>query len=378
MPKFNVIKRRIQENIEKILFKGKVAIIYGARQVGKTTLVKEIQKKYLNDSIYLDCDEPDIRNAFTNKTSTEIKSFLGDKKLVILDEAQRIKDIGLTLKLVVDNFPEIQIIATGSSSFDLSNEIVEPLTGRKYEFYLYPFSLEELAVVYSTLEINRTLEQRIVFGMYPEIVFSGTESEEKLKNIARSYLFKDILQFQNIKNAEAIEKLLQAMALQIGNEVSYNELAQTAGIDKSTVASYIQIMEKAFIVFRLRPFSRNLRNELKKLRKIYFFDTGIRNALINNLNPVNLRQDTGALWENFMISERLKHNRNSNLDKNMYFWRTREGKEIDYLEEAGGKILGLEIKWGGDKFKAPKLFLESYPESEINLINRKNYRDILK
>ena len=373
-----IIKRKIQETIEKSLFKGKVVVIYGARQVGKTTLVKEIRKKYPDNSAYLDCDEPDIRAAFSNRTSTEIKSFLGDKKMAILDEAQRIKDIGLTLKLMVDSFPEIQIIATGSSSFDLSNQMIEPLTGRKYEFYLYPFSLEELTAVYSAPEINRLLEERIVFGMYPEITFSGKESEDKLKSISRSYLYKDILQFQNIKNAEAIEKLLQALALQIGNEVSYNELAQTAGIDKNTVASYVQILEKAFIIFRLRPFSRNLRNELKKLRKIYFFDTGIRNALINNFNTLNLRQDTGVLWENFIISERIKHNRNNNSEKNIYFWRTREGKEIDYLEEAGGKIRGFEIKWLEEKFKAPKLFLETYPNSEIGLLNRKNYRDIYK
>jgi len=371
-----IIKRKIQETIEKSLFRGKVVVIYGARQVGKTTLVKEIQKKYPNNSVYFDCDEPDIRAVFSNRTSTEIKSFLGDKKLVILDEAQRIRDIGLTLKLIVDSFPEVQIIATGSSAFDLSNQMVEPLTGRKYEFYLYPFSLAELIPIYSILEINRLLEQRIVLGMYPEIVFSGGEAENKLKSIARSYLYKDILRWQNIKHAEAIEKLLQALALQIGNEVSYNELAQTAGIDKNTVASYIQILEKAFIIFRLRPFSRNLRNELKKLRKIYFFDTGIRNALINNFNFLNLRQDTGVLWENFIISERLKHNRNNNQEKNIYFWRTRESKEIDYLEEAGGKISGWEIKWLEEKFKAPKLFLETYPGSEINLINRKNYQDL--
>jgi hypothetical protein len=373
----DILKRKIQEAIENSLFKGKAIIIYGARQVGKTTLVKEIQKKYPDDSVYLDCDEPDIRATFSNRTSTEIKSFLGNKKLVILDEAQRIRDVGLALKLIVDNFPEIQIIATGSSSFDLSNQIIEPLTGRKYEFYLYPFSLAELTAVYSVLEINRLLEQRIVLGMYPEIVFSGKESEDKLKSIAKSYLYKDILQFQNIKNSEAIEKLLQALALQIGNEVSYNELAQMAGIDKNTVASYIRILEKAFIIFRLMPFSRNLRNELKKLRKIYFFDTGIRNALINNFNPLNLRQDTGFLWENFIISERIKYNHNNNSEKNIYFWRTREGKEIDYLEEAGGKINGFEIKWLDESFRPPKLFLETYPQSEVHLINKKNYWDIL-
>ncbi len=207
---------------------------------------------------------------------------------------------------------------------------------------------------------------------------SGKESEGKLKSIARSYLYKDILQFQNIKHAEAIEKLLQALALQIGNEVSYNELAQMTGIDKNTAASYIRILEQAFIIFRLQPFSRNLRNELKKLRKIYFFDTGIRNALINNFNPPNLRQDTGALWENFVISERIKYNHNNNLEKNVYFWRTREGKEIDYLEEKGGTLRGFEIKWQEEKFRIPKLFLQNYPGNTVHLLNRKNYQEIIR
>lgn len=371
-----IIKRKIQDLVEKSLFKGKVVIVYGARQVGKTTMVREIQKKYPTDSVYLNCDEPDIRNAFSEKTSTEIKAFLGNKKLVILDEAQRVLNIGLTLKLIVDNFPDMQIIATGSSSFDLSNKISEPLTGRSYEFHLYPFSLEEIKQAYSDLEIDRILDQRIVFGMYPEIIFSGVEAGRKLKSLARSYLFKDIFEFQKIKNSEAVEKLLSALALQIGNEVSYNELAQTVGIDKNTVAHYIQILEKAFIIFRLPPFSRNLRNELKKLRKIYFFDTGVRNAIINNLNPLELRQDIGALWENFIISEKIKSNANNGFDKKNYFWRTREGREIDYLEDFAGKLDGFEIKWKEEKFRIPKAFAESYPESKIELVNRKNYQKI--
>jgi len=372
-----IIKRKIQDSVEKALFKGKIVIIYGARQVGKTTLVKEIQKKYLAESIYLNCDEPDIREAFSDKTSTEIKAYLGKAKIVILDEAQRIKNIGLTLKLMADNFPEIQIIATGSSSFDLSSKIAEPLTGRKNEFFLYPFSYSELKAIYSDLELNRLLEQRIIFGMYPEVIEGGKEAEKNLKSLAKSYLYKDILEFQGIRNSEAIEKLLQALALQIGDEVSYNELAQTVGIDKNTVANYIQILEKAFIIFRLNPYSRNLRSELKELRKIYFFDTGVRNAIINNLNPLNLRQDVGALWENFLISERLKSNSNNGLDCNAYFWRTKEGKEIDYLEDAGGKLSGFEIKWKKDKFKIPEIFLKTYAQSNITLINKNNYTDFI-
>lgn len=367
------IKRIIQDQIEKSLFKGKIVVIYGARQVGKTTLVREILRKFPQKSEYFNCDEPDIREAFSEKTSTEIKSFIGNKKIVVLDEAQRVKNIGLTLKLIADNFPEIQVIATGSSSFDLSNEIAEPLTGRKIEFQLYPFSLEELSQALSRLELNRLLERRMIFGMYPEIALGGAESGRNLKNLASSYVYKDILQYQNIKNPEVLEKLLQALALQAGNEVSYNELATIVGINKNTVASYIRILESAFIIFRLGPWSRNLRSELKKLRKIYFFDNGIRNALINNLNPLDLRQDVGALWENFIISERIKYNTNHAIDARSYFWRTKQKQEIDYLEEKNGKISAVEIKWNKDSFHIPKSFRDGYPESAAELVNRKNF-----
>lgn len=372
-----LVKRTIQKNIEKALFKGKVVIIYGARQVGKTTLVTEILKKYQGQSEYFNCDEPDIREAFTEKTSTELKAFVGKKKLIVFDEAQRVKNIGLTLKLLADTFPDIQVVATGSSSFDLSNEITEPLTGRKVEFYLYPLSLVELGDIYSPLEIERLLERRMIFGMYPEIVNDGSESEGKLKVLARSYAYKDILQYEKIKNPEILEKLLQALALQIGNEVSYNELSSLVGIDKNTVANYIRILEQAFIIFRLSPFSRNLRNELKKLRKIYFYDTGVRNALINNLNPLQLRQDGGALWENFMLSERIKHNNNIDRDVNMYFWRTLQKQEIDYVEEYQGKLFGFEFKWNKNSFRPPKAFLEAYPNSAVRLVNKENYKDFV-
>jgi uncharacterized protein len=371
---FMLVKRTIQKSIEKALFKGKVVIIYGARQVGKTTLVKEILKQHPEQSEYFNCDEPDIRESFTDKTSTALKALIGKKKLIVLDEAQRVKNIGLTLKLLVDTFPDIQVIATGSSSFDLLSEITEPLTGRKVEFHLYPLSLMELGDIYSPLEIGRLLERRMIFGMYPEIVSDGSESEGKLKALARSYAYKDILQYERIKNPEILEKLLQALALQVGNEVSYNELAGLVGVDKNTVANYIRILEQAFIIFRLSPFSRNLRNELKKLRKIYFYDTGVRNALINNLNPLHLRQDSGALWENFMLSERMKYDQNNDRDVNRYFWRTLAKQEIDYVEEYQGKLSGFEFKWSRRSFKPPKAFLEAYPGSVVKLVNKENYR----
>ncbi|RKY33725.1 MAG: ATPase [Candidatus Omnitrophota bacterium] len=372
-----LIKRTIQKYIESCLFKEKIIVIYGARQVGKTTLAKEIEKKYKEKSLYLNCDEPDVREALYNRTSTELKSFLGNKQFIIVDEAQRVRNIGLTLKLIVDNFPKIQIVATGSSSFELSNEISEPLTGRKYEFFLYPFSLEELAQVYSKIEIKRLLKDRMIFGLYPEIVKNRPRAWMNLKSIAKSYLYKDVIRFQEIKDSEILKKLLQALALQIGNEVSYNELANVVGIDKKTVAKYIQILEKAFIIFRLNPFSRNLRTELRKLRKIYFYDNGVRNAIINNSNQLDLRQDVGALWENFMITERIKYNSNHQNDLNSYFWRTQHKQEIDYIEDIGGKLFGYEIKWSSKKREEPKLWKKTYNNAEFKIINKENYLDFV-
>lgn len=373
----NIIKRTIQKRIEDKLFKGKAIILYGPRQVGKTTIVKEIEKKYLADSIYFNFDEPDIREKFQEKTSVYLKGLIGEKKLVIIDEAQRLKNIGLVLKLLIDNFKDIQIIATGSSSFDLANSISEPLTGRKYEFYLYPFSVEELNPEKNRLNIDRALENRMIYGFYPEIIINPKEAEENIKMIAKSYLYKDILQYQNIKNPDILEKLLQALALQIGSEVSYNELSNLLDIDRKTVASYVEILKRAFVIFELKPFSRNLRNELKKLRKIYFFDMGIRNALINNFNSLNIRMDVGQLWENFIISERIKFNNNHGVDYNMYFWRTHDQKEIDYIEERGGKLNAFEIKIGKGKTSGPKIFMEEYKNSEVKIIGKDNYYDFI-
>jgi len=371
------IKRIIQSSIKKSLFKGKVIIIYGARQVGKTTLVKEIMADSDKESIYLNCDEPDVRAALTNKSSTELKSFIGNAPLIVIDEAQRVLNIGLTLKLLIDNFPDSQIIATGSSSFELSNKIKEPLTGRKIEFCLYPLSIQELTQLYNEIEINRLLAERMVFGMYPGVIFAPDNKEQILRELATSYSYKDVLAFQDMRKPEILEKLLQALALQIGNEVSYLELAQLLGVSKETVENYIDILEKAYIIFKVGPFSRNLRNELKRKRKIYFYDLGLRNALINNLNPLELRQDVGALWENFLVLERMKHNNNLANFANIYFWRTMGGQELDYIEDIAGQLFAYEFKWSKNKFNAPKDFLKAYPDSTIKLINRDNYFDFL-
>jgi len=372
-----MIKRQIQSSIEACFFKGKAVIIYGARQVGKTTLIKNIQKKEYPNSLFINCDEPDYRAILTDISSTELKEIVGSKNVVFIDEAHRVKNIGLTLKLFVDNFPEKQVIATGSSSLDLSDEIVEPLTGRKYEFQLFPFALSELEDKYSFLETKRILENRIIMGMYPEIVNKSDEAEVLLKSLSSSYLYKDVLQYQEIRKPELLEKLLTALALQIGSEVSYNELANLLGVSKQTVANYIQLLEKSFVIFRLSPFSRNLRNELTKLRKIYFYDTGIRNAIINNFNPMEMRQDIGQLLENFMISERFKQNSILGRQVNTYFWRTHQQQEIDYLEDSKGNLKGFEFKWKAGKYRIPKIFLKTYPGSEVQLITRNNFQKFI-
>jgi predicted AAA+ superfamily ATPase len=372
-----VIRRTIQNAIEQSLFKGKAIIIYGARQVGKTTLIMALQQAAAVPSIYLNCDEQDIRRTLSAKTSTELKMLIGNNKLVLIDEAQRVGTIGLTIKLLTDTAPDIQVIATGSSAFELSSRIEEPLTGRKREFRLYPFSLTELGQIYSPLEVRRIVERCMIFGLYPEIINAPEAAGTALREIARSYLYKDILTFQQIRNAEALERLVQSVALQIGNEVSYNELAQQVGVDKKTIESYLRILEQSFIIFRLGSFSRNLRNELKKSRKIYFVDTGIRNAVINNLNPTDLRNDVGGLWENFVIAERMKRNHNQQLFPNTYFWRSHQKQEIDYLEELNGELRGYEIKWRENRMKVPAGFSAAYPDCPVSLINRENMTEFM-
>ncbi len=304
-------------------------------------------------------------------------SFIGDKKLVIIDEAQRVKNIGLTIKLLVDTKPALQIIATGSSAFDLANKIAEPLTGRTYEFRLYPVSLAELSAVYSSLELNRLRERFMIYGLYPEVVIEPSQAETLLRSITTSYLYKDALEYQHLKQPEILQKLLEALALQIGNEVSYNELANLVGVDKITVASYIRILEQAFVIYRLPPLSRNVRKELGKLRKIYFYDLGIRNSLIKNLNLLSLRQDTGVLWENFIINERIKMLENAGISVNHYFWRTLSQQKIDLVEEHRGKLSAFEIKWGEKIKSPPRQWHVLYPQASFTTINQNNYLNFL-
>lgn len=368
-----LIKRLIQPLIENSLFKGKIIVLYGARQVGKTTLVKQIGEKSGNYSYY-SCDEPDVAAALTEKTSTELIDFLGSKKLIIIDEAQRVPNIGLTMKLLADNFPKTQFIATGSSSFDLASKISEPLTGRKRIFHLYPISMKELAETSSEVEAGRLLAKRMIFGLYPEVISSSGEGKVVLSEIASSYLYKDIFKFEEIKNQDVVHDLVRALALQMGNEVSYNELSKLLGIDRKTVVKYVGILEKAFVIFRVRPWHRNKRTEIGKLRKIYFYDNGLRNMLINNLNPLSLRTDVGALWENFMLSEIIKSKSIKNEEIDIHFWRTYDRQEVDYVEEVAGEMKAYEFKWSKNaKFKIPRTFAVLYPDVSVTTINPDNF-----
>jgi len=373
-----MIQRALQNRIEKRLFKGKIILLTGSRQVGKTTLVKALVEKTKMRHLWWNGDEPDIREILSGATSTQLKTLVGSHQLVVIDEAQRISNIGLTLKLLIDNFKDVQVIATGSSSLDLANQINEPLTGRKYEFNLFPLSFIELAAHTDELQENRLVEHRLIYGYYPDIVTNPGQEVEFLSLLSESYLYKDVFNLEKIRKPALLQKLLQAIALQIGSQVSFNELAQLTGADVGTVERYIDLLEKTFVLFRLGSLSRNLRNELKKTRKIYFWDTGVRNAIIRNFNPLNLRQDTGALWENFLISERLKSNHYAGKFVNSWFWRTRSQQEIDYVEEFGGSLHAFEFKWRpGKKVRFPKSFSEAYPQSEQKVIDRKNFIQFL-
>ncbi len=358
------------------LFKGKVILLYGARQTGKTTVVKALLAKH--KGLYFSGDEPDIRSRFENRTSSEMKALIGGHNLVVIDEAQRIGNIGLALKLIADNYPEIQVVATGSSSFELADYLKEPLTGRKYEFFLPPLAMEEIEDDRGALAADRHLSFAAIYGMYPEpTLLSETDAKERLLELAGSYLYKDILLLGHIRHPDALEKLLRALALQIGQEVSYTELATLTGLDKNTVETYVRILEQAFIVFRLSPFSRNLRNELKKMRKIYFWDTGIRNAVINNFTPLEMRTDAGALRENLLIAERMKHLKNHRSANASWFWRTHQQQEIDYVEERAQGLLAVEVKTRSGRARIPVTFTKAYPTSSALLVSPENWREFV-
>ena len=373
-----LIERDLQKVIEKWLFQGKILILYGARQVGKTTLVKNLKKKYPQDAVYFDCEAIEVKQALEISDPMRLKHFIGSPRLVIFDEAQKVANIGLALKLLIDHYPTLQIIATGSSSFDLANKVNEPLTGRALEFTLLPFSLGELRQQFLLGELDQQLERFLRFGLYPEISQKDEPAARVLlDNLTAKYLYKDVLEFDRVRRSEMLLRLLQLLALQIGNEVSYYELAQNLGVDRNTVVRYLDLLEKAFVIFKLRAFSRNLRKEINKKNKIYFYDLGVRNSLIANFNPLSLRSDVGPLWENFCLVERLKSHQAQGLVCHRYFWRTHDQKEIDYLEESEGKLRGFEFKWQKKDVIQPREFLATYPGSSVSLVNRENYQAFL-
>ena len=371
-----MINRTLKSKIENRFGTGKAILLIGPRQVGKTTLFNRLLegKEYL----FLNGDDPTVRKLLSNPNLEQLKNIIGNYKTVYIDEAQRIDNIGLTLKLIIDQLKSVQLLVSGSSAFELNNQTQEPLTGRKWEYQLYPISWGEFESNVGFLKAEQQLELRIIYGMYPDVINNFGEEKDILKQLTDSYLYKDILSYGGIRKPEVLEKLLRALAFQIGSEVSYNKLSQLLGIDKKTVATYIDLLCQAFVIFKLPSFSKNLRNEIKTNQKIFFYDTGVRNMIIGDLSPMDDRQDKGNLWENFLIAERLKFLAYNNSLSKGYFWRTVQQQEIDYVEEGEGKLKGFEIKWNPkNKVKIPKTFLEAY-NSEVNIINKDNFRDFLK
>lgn len=373
-----MIKRCIKNQIDSCLYKRKAVIIVGPRQVGKTTLLKMLTADTDRKVLVWNCDEPDIRKKLNEPTSTELGAETANADLILIDEAQRVKNIGITLKLFIDNYPEKQVVVTGSSAIELSNSINEPLTGRKYEYVMFPFSSEELIREFGATEELRMLERRLIYGSYPEVVNHPGEERETLIDLANSYLYKDIFSFQDVRKPEIVEQLLQALALQVGSEVSFNELGRLLGLTSITVQRYIDLLEKSYVLFHLRSFSRNVRSELKKSRKIYFYDNGVRNAILGDYKPLDLRTDTGALWENFVISERIKHNSYNTYYGKSYFWRTQQQQEIDYIEDFDGVLHTYEFKWSTTKLpRLTETFAKNYPDHTFAIVTPDNYQDFV-
>lgn len=373
-----MIHRILEEKIQPLLGGNKAIIVMGARQVGKSTLLNQLLGENKN-ALWLNGDDIDVQNLFHEMSSTRMRALLGNNKFLVIDEAQRIPDIGLRIKLVTDQVSDVQVIATGSSSFELASKVNEPLTGRKREFKMFPLTFKEMVSHSNLLDELRMIPHRLVYGYYPEVVSNPGDEKNPLKELSDSYLYKDILSLDSISKPDKLVRLLKALALQIGSQISYNEIGNMISLDSKTVERYVDILEKSFIVFRLGSFSRNLRNELKASRKIYFWDLGIRNAIIGNLAQIENRTDAGELWENFAIAERLKQNAYQNSFAQSWFWRTQQQKEIDYIEEENGMIHAFEFKWNEHKArtKCPESFSTAYPDALFQVITPKNIEEFL-
>ena len=374
-----IVKRYLEAQMEQWLYRGKILILYGARQVGKTTLSKHFLAPLGDAGLYLNCEIQSVQSAMSIREPSGLQRYIGNKKLVVLDEAQNVPGIGEVLKLLADTFPNIQIIATGSSSFELARRSSEALTGRALTFELFPLSYRELGQAFNPVERQAQLDFWLRFGLYPDIAFaSEADARTLLDNLSSRYLYQDVLEFENLKRADVLVQLLQLLALQIGQLVSYHELATTLKISSQTVERYIDLLEKAFVIFRLPPFSRNLRNEIGKKNKIFFYDVGIRNSIIQQYQPIELRSDKGALWENFLVSERLKYLQTEGLRPNRYFWRTQQQAEIDYIEERDGLLSAFEFKWQDKKARIPAAFVAAYPDSAFSVVHRDNFEAFIE
>jgi predicted AAA+ superfamily ATPase len=373
-----MIARAIKSELSNELQTGRKALILlGARQVGKTTLLGSLFADD-GDVLWLNGDTANARTLLTSQSVEQLRVIIGKHRIIVIDEAQRVSDIGIVLKLIIDNIPHVKVVATGSSSLDLANKTAEPLTGRKRQFTLYPLSFSEMVNHHGLLQETNLLPHRLIYGYYPDVVNSPGEERGLLQELTDSYLYKDILSFDKIKKSEQLTRLLRALAFQIGSQVSYTELGQICGLDNKTVEKYITILEQAFVIFRLSSYSRNLRNELKASRKIYFTDNGIRNALIADFRSEELRDDVGKLWENFLVCERFKKNEYTRSYANSWFWRTQAQQEIDYIEEKDGHLSAYEFKWNPyAKAKQPKSFQEAYPDSSFSVIHKENFADFL-
>lgn len=374
------IPQRQLENIKNIISPQKAVIIYGPRRCGKTTLLKKMLEDVKEEYLFVNGEDITVQDYLSSQSIEKLKSFVGEKKLLVIDEAQKIRNIGLNIKLILDHISGIKIVASGSSSFDLGQQVGEPLTGRKYTLRMFPLAQLELSIIQTRAQTDALLESRLIYGSYPEVVLFKDDSKRALylREIVGSYLYKDILELEGVRHSDKLVRLLQLLAFQIGKEISYNELGGQLGMSKNTVERYLDLLEKAFVIFKLRGFSRNLRKEISKNPRYYFYDTGIRNALINNFNPLSMRDDVGMLWENYIIVEKIKKQEYLYAPANNYFWRTYDRKEIDLVEEYGGRLYGYEIKWTEAKRKTPQEWLKTYKKSEYYLITKDKYLEFIE
>lgn len=370
------IPQKQLENLRSLIRPGKVIVIYGARRVGKTTLLQKFVENLDKEAVlFVNGDDITARQFLESQSIENLKDFVGRHQYLIVDEAQYVRNIGLNLKLIVDHIPGIKVVATGSSSFDLAQNVGEPLTGRRFVLKLFPLAQMEISNLEKTHVTAANLETRLIYGSYPEVVTLRDNKlrEEYLRELIASYLFKDILALEGIRYSDKLVRLLQLLAFQIGNEVSLSEIGRQLAMSKNTVERYLDLLEKVFVIFRLTGFSRNLRKEITKNNRYFFYDVGIRNAVVGMFNPLNLRDDTGKIWENYIISEFLKHREYQRLSPRFYFWRTYDRKEIDLIEEHAGKLSGYEIKWKKSRVSAPKDWNKYYPHAGFEVINQENY-----